>query len=165
MVRPLMPEPSAIHALSMEGSALDPEPSMISTSTLDGSPPNTRTFHDLCPQRGRFDPWYLNHPRYRLPAWKVRPLVFEPSVIQALSVDGSALDPEPSMKSTFSVDGSALDPEPSMKSTFSVDGSTTGIRTFRDTCLQRGRFALWYLNLPRYRPSAWTVPLWTPHRP
>ena len=48
--------------------------------------------------------------------------------------------PEPSVIHAQNVDGSALDPEPSMKSTFSVDGSTTGIRTFRDIDLQRGRF-------------------------
>ena len=75
-------------------------------------------------------------------AWTVRPLVFEPSAIHALSVEGSTLDPEPSMKSTSSVEGSALDPEPSMKSTSSVDGSPSGIRTIRDLCPERGWFTL-----------------------
>ncbi|MCI6329029.1 MAG: hypothetical protein MR793_10340 [Bacteroidales bacterium] len=107
MVRPLVSEPSVIQALSMEGSALSPEPSVISTSSADGSP-----------------------------------LVSEPSVIHAQNVDGSALDPEPSMKSTST-----------------VDGSTPGIRTFRDIDLHRGWFNPWYLNHPRFRPSAWTVPL------
>ena len=58
-------------------------------------------------------------------AWTVRPLMPEPSVIHAQNVDGSALDPEPSMKSTFSVDGSPSD-----------------ARTIRDSCPQRGWFAL-----------------------
>ena len=68
-----------------------------------------------------------------------------------------SLDSEPSAISTSSVDGSALDPEPSMKSTSTVDGSPPDARTFRDIDLQHGRFALWYLNHPRYMPSAWTV--------
>ena len=50
----LDPEPSAIHALSVDGSALDPEPSMKSTSTADGSLPDTRTIRDSGPQHGRF---------------------------------------------------------------------------------------------------------------
>ena len=71
MVRSLMPEPSAIHALSVEGSAFDPEPSVKSTSTadgsaldpepsviltpnVDGSTPGIRTIRDSGPQRGRF---------------------------------------------------------------------------------------------------------------
>ena len=33
-----MPEPSVIHAQNVDGSALDSEPSMKSTSTVDGSP-------------------------------------------------------------------------------------------------------------------------------
>ena len=49
-----MPEPSVIHALSMEGSALDPEPSMKSTFSVDGSTTGIRTFRDIGPQRGRF---------------------------------------------------------------------------------------------------------------
>ena len=66
--------------------------------------------------------------------------MLEPSVIHALSMEGSALDPDPSVISTPSVDGSALDSAPSMKSTSTVDGSTPGIRTIRDSCPERGRF-------------------------
>ena len=162
---PLRYEPSMISTSSVDGSALDHEPSVISTPSVDGSPPNTRTFHDLCPQRGRFDPWYLNHPRYRLPAWKVRPLVFEPSVIQALSVDGSALDSEPSVISASNVEGSPPDARTIRDSGPQHGRFRFGPRTVRDIDSQRGRFAPWYPNHPRFRPSAWTVPLWTPNRP
>ena len=81
----------------------------------------------------------------------------EPSVIHALSMEGSALDPDPSVISTPSVDGSALDPEPSMKSTFSVDGSTPGIRTIRDSCPQRGRFRFGLRTVHDIDPPAWMV--------
>ena len=54
MVRPLVSAPSAIQAPSVDGSALNPEPSMISTSSMDGSLPDTRTIRDIGPQRGRF---------------------------------------------------------------------------------------------------------------
>ena len=57
-------------------------------------------------------------------------------------MDGSLLRYEPSMIQALSVDGSALDPEPSMKSTSTADGSPSGIRTFRDSGLERGWFAL-----------------------
>ena len=118
-----------IHAQNVDGSALDPEPSMKSTFSVDGSTTGIRTFRDTCLQRGRFALWYLNLPRYRPPPWMVQPLVSEPSAIQTLSMDGSALDPAPSMKLTFS-----------------VDGSTPGIRTIRDIDLQHGRFNPWYPN-------------------
>ena len=55
-------ELSTISALSMDGSALDPAPSMISTPNVDGSTPGIRTFRDIDPQHGRFALWYLNHP-------------------------------------------------------------------------------------------------------
>ena len=142
MVRPLVFEPSVIRAQNVDGSALVSAPSMISTPSVDGSPPGIRTIRDSCPQHGRFrfglrtfheidlqrgwfNHWYPNHPRYRPPPWMVQPLVSEPSAIQTLSMDGSALDPEPSMKSTSTVDGSPPD-----------------ARTIRDLCPQRGRFAL-----------------------
>ena len=72
----------------------------------------------------------------------VRPLVSEPSVIHALSVDGSALDPEPSAIHAQNVDGSILRYEPSVISTPSVDGSPPGIRTIRDSGPERGWLAL-----------------------
>ena len=95
----------------------------------------------------------------------VHPLVSEPSVIHALSMEGSALDPEPSMISTPSVDGSALDSEPSVISASNVEGSPPEARTIRDSCpqrvrfrsglrtvhdidFQRGWFNLWYPHLP-----------------
>ena len=88
MVRPLVSGPSAIHALSVDGSTLDPEPSVILTPNVDGSTPGIRTIRDSCPQRGRFcskprtirdidlqrgrfAPWYLNHPRFMPRTWKV----------------------------------------------------------------------------------------------
>ena len=43
-----------IHAPSVEGSALDPEPSVILTPNVDGSTPGIRTIRDIGPQRGRF---------------------------------------------------------------------------------------------------------------
>ena len=54
MVRPLVSGPSAIHALSVDGSTLDPEPSVILTPNVDGSTPGIRTIRDSGPQRGRF---------------------------------------------------------------------------------------------------------------
>ena len=88
MVRPLVSGPSAIHALSVDGSTLDPEPSVILTPNVDGSTPGIRTIRDSCPQRGRFrsgprtfreidlhrgrfDPWYPHHPRFMPSAWTV----------------------------------------------------------------------------------------------
>ena len=43
-----------IQALSVEGSRLDNEPSTKSTSTVDGSTPDTRTIRDSGPKHGRF---------------------------------------------------------------------------------------------------------------
>ena len=42
----MIPELSMIQALSMEGPALDIEPSAISTFSVDGSTPDTRTVRD-----------------------------------------------------------------------------------------------------------------------
>ena len=50
----MIPEPSAIQALSVEGPALNIEPSTISTSSVEGSTPDTRTVHDSGPKHGRF---------------------------------------------------------------------------------------------------------------
>ena len=121
-----MLEPSVIHALSMEGSALDPDPSVISTpsvdgsaldsapsmkstSTVDGSTPGIRTIRDSCPERGRFRSGPRTFHEIDLHCGRFAPLIPEPSVIQAFSVDGSALGPEPSVISTSSVDGSPPD--------------------------------------------------------
>ena len=122
-VHPLVSEPSVIHTRNVDGSLLRSEPSIIQTLSVDGSTPDARTIRDLGPQRGRFrsglrtfrdidlqrgwfNHWYPYLPRYRPPPWMVQPLVSEPSAIQTLSMDGSALDPEPSMISTPSVEGS-----------------------------------------------------------
>ncbi|MCI6328950.1 MAG: hypothetical protein MR793_09945 [Bacteroidales bacterium] len=40
----------------MEGPALDIEPSAISTFSVEGSTPDTRTVHDSGPKRGRSSP-------------------------------------------------------------------------------------------------------------
>ena len=81
-------EPSAILRLSMEGSALNPEPSAIHAPKRGRFRLGLRTVHDIGLQRGRFylwrrtirdidlhrgrfALWYLNHPRYWSPAWKV----------------------------------------------------------------------------------------------
>ena len=56
MVQHLTPELSMIQALSMEGSALDIEPSTILTSSVEGPTPDTRTIRDSGPKRGRSSP-------------------------------------------------------------------------------------------------------------
>ena len=70
-----------------------------------------------------------------VPPWDV-----EPSVIQALSMEGSRLDTEPSTISTSSVEGSTLD-----------------TRTVHDSGPKHGRFGLGEWNHPRYRPPPWKV--------
>ena len=75
-------------------------------------------------------------------------MIPELSMIQALTVEGPALDIEPSAISTFSMEGPALDIEPSTISTFSVDGSTHGSRTVRDIGFHRGWSRLGMSNLP-----------------
>ena len=50
------------------------------------------------------------------------------------------MDPALSMIQALSVEGPALDIEPSTKSTSSVEGSTPDTRTIRDIDLQRGWF-------------------------
>ena len=42
----MIPELSMIQALNVEGSRLDTEPSTISTSSVEGSTPDTRTVRD-----------------------------------------------------------------------------------------------------------------------
>ena len=70
----------------------------------------------------------------------VTPWDVEPSVIQALSMEGPALDIEPSAISAPN-----------------VDGSTPDTRTVRDSGPKRGRFNTWIPNRPRYRHQPWMV--------
>ena len=72
----------------------------------------------------------------------VQHMIPEPSAIQALSVEGPALDIEPSAIQALSVEGPALDIEPSTISTFSADGSTHGCRTVHDSGPKCGRFSV-----------------------
>ena len=112
---------------------MDPELSAIRDTNVEGSVLENGTIRDINLQRGGFNTWIPNRPRYRHQPWKVQHPIPEPSAIQALSVEGSHLDTEPSAISTSSMEGSALDIEPSAISTFSVDGSTSDTRTIRDT--------------------------------
>ena len=106
----MIPEPSMIQALTVEGPALDIEPSAILTSSVDGSTHDTRTVHDSGPkhgrssheprtfremghQHGRLGLGEWNHPRYQPPPWKVQHPTPAPSAIQALSMEGPTLDP------------------------------------------------------------------------
>ena len=159
-----------------------PEPSAISTSSMDGSPSGIRTIRDSGPQRGRFrsgprtfheidlqrgwfNHWYPNHPRFRPsawtvplwipnrprympPAWTVRPLLSEPSAIHAQNLDGSLLRYEPSVISTPSVDGSPPGIRTIRDSGPERRWFRFGPRTFHDIDLHHGWLALWYLNLP-----------------
>ena len=67
---------------------------------------------------------------------------------------------EPSTISGLSVDGSALDIEPSMMRGVFVEGSGLGNGTFHDARRFHGGFDSEEWNLPRFRASAWMVPLW-----
>ena len=49
-------EPSTISGFSVDGSALDAEPSMMRGVFVEGSGPRNGTFHDFGPQRGWFRP-------------------------------------------------------------------------------------------------------------
>ena len=53
MVRPASPEPSMISTSNVDGSPLDIEPSMIWASNVDGSAVLYRTIHDIDLHRGR----------------------------------------------------------------------------------------------------------------
>ena len=64
----------------------------------------------------------------------------ELSVIQAQSMEGSALVIEPSTISAFSVEGSRVDAEPSMIWGINVEGSVLENGTVREIESQRGRF-------------------------
>ena len=52
-VQHMIPEPSAIWGINVEGPALDTELSTISTSSVEGSTLEPRTAHDSGPKRGR----------------------------------------------------------------------------------------------------------------
>ena len=67
---------------------------------------------------------------------------------------------EPSTVSGLSVDGSALDIEPSMMRGGFGEGSGLRNGTFHDARRFHGGFDSEEWNLPRFRASAWMVPLW-----
>ena len=141
MVQHMIPELSAIQALSVEGSRLDTEPSTILNFSVDGSTPDTRTVHDSGPKRGRFGLGEWNHPRYRHQPWTVRAWILNRPRYQPSAWMVQHLIPALSMIQALSVEGPALNPEPSTISTFSVDGSTLEPRTIRAEAPNRGRFA------------------------
>ena len=66
------PALSAIRGTNVEGPALDIEPSTKSTSSVEGSTPDTRTIRDIDLQRGRFNTRYPNCPRCGALTWKVQ---------------------------------------------------------------------------------------------
>ena len=101
---------------------MNPEPSAIQALSVEGSRPGYRTIRDIGLQRGRFNTRYPNCPRYRPPAWMVQHMDVAPSMIQALSVEGPALDIEPSAILAPTVEGSRLDTEPSTIWGISMDG-------------------------------------------
>ena len=69
-----------------------PELSMIQALNVEGSVLENGTIRDINLQRGGFNTWIPNRPRYRHQTWKVQHLIPELSMIQALSVEGSTLD-------------------------------------------------------------------------
>ena len=71
----------------------------------------------------------------------VRSLIPEPSVIQAPSVEGSALEPEPSVILTPNVDGSTPDIWTIRDIGPQSGRFRFGPRTFHEIDLHRGRFA------------------------
>ena len=116
-------EPSAISTSSVEGPTHDTRTVHDSGPKHGRSSPGHRTIRDIgtnrgwfntwiphCPRHGaltwKAQPWTSNRPRYRPSAWKVQHLIPELSMIQALSVEGPALEMEPSAISTSSVEGS-----------------------------------------------------------
>ena len=84
---------SVIWGLSVEGHALDTEPSTISRFSVEGPRSGYRTIHDFTVQRGRSPLWISNHPRFHGSAWKVTALYIEPSTISRFSVEGPARKP------------------------------------------------------------------------
>ena len=139
MVQHMDPALSATRGTNVEGSALDIEPSTISTFSVEGSTHEPRTVREMGHQHGRLglgewnrprygaltwkvQPWILNCPRYRPPAWMVQHMDVAPSMIQALSVEGPALDIEPSAILAPTEEGSRQDTEPSTIWGISMDG-------------------------------------------
>ena len=120
------PALSAIRGTNVEGPALNPEPSTISTSSVEGSTHGSRTVHDSGPKRGRSSPGHRTVHDIDLHRGRFASET-QLSMIQALSMEGPAMDIEPSAISTSSVDGSAL-----------------GCQTFRDSGPNCGRFAPGY---------------------
>ena len=98
-----------------------PELSMIQALNVEGSVLENGTIRDINLQRGGFNTWIPNRPRYRHQTWKVQPLIPELSAIRGTNVEGPALNPEPSAISTLS-----------------VEGSTPNTRTIRDTGPKHG---------------------------
>ena len=82
-------EPSMIWTFSVEGSVLRYGPSVISSLSVEGLTPGSRTIRDMCLYRGWLALFISNCPRYRPLAWKVPTLIPELSMIQAQSVEGS----------------------------------------------------------------------------
>ena len=138
-----------------------PEMSTISTSSVDGSSPDSRTVHDSGPKRGRssfghrtvhdigtnrgwFNTWIPHCPRYGALTWKVQPWTSNRPRYRPSAWKVQPLIPELSMIQTPSVEGLHRDTEPSTKSTSSVDSSTPDTRTIRDSGPKRGRFAPGY---------------------
>ena len=92
MVQHMIPEPSTIQALSVEGSRLDTEPSAILTFSVEGSTLEPRTVREMGHQHGRLGLGEWNRPRYQPSAWRVQHMDPEPSTISAPTVEGSTPD-------------------------------------------------------------------------
>ena len=116
---------SVIWGLSVEGHALDIEPSTISWFSVEGHRSEYRTIHDITVQRGRSPLWISNHPRYHGSAWKV-----------------PALDNEPSTISWFSVEGHRSGYRTIHDLMVQRGRSCSGYRTIHDFTVQRGKFPL-----------------------
>ena len=67
---------------------------------------------------------------------------------------------QPYMISCLNAEGSVLDIEPSMMRGGFVEGSGLRNGTFHDARRFHGGFDSEEWNLPRFRASAWRVPLW-----
>ena len=121
-------EPSMIWTFSVEGSVLRYGPSVISSLSVEGLTPGSRTIRDMCLYRGWLALFTSNCPRNRPLAWMVRVWILNHPRCGAL---------------TWKVRSWRM--ELSTKSAFSMEGSTPEFRTIRDMCLYRG----WLLCLHR----------------
>ena len=72
---------------------------------------------------------------------------------------------EPSAIWGISMEGALLRHGPSVISSLRVEGWFCLHRTVRDSGLKRGGFGSGEWNLPRFRASAWRVPLWRMNLP